>query len=199
MSVKIDREYTFIDKSDWGDGPWQAEPDKQQWIDEATDLDCLLVRNPWSGHLCGYVGVPEGHPLFGLHYTDADDHAEPDEDGFREFKVHGGLTFAGLCQEGGEEAGICHVPAPGRPDRIHWFGFDAMHAWDIGPATEALLWRLAASAALDPSGSWLSTRWRNSAVSLSSRSGECTALFRMTDCAYLRSASSSSGVRSLPV
>jgi len=77
--------------------------------------------------------------LFGLHYTDADDHAEPDEDGYREFRVHGGLTFAGLCQEGGEEAGICHVPAPGRPDRIHWFGFDAMHAWDIGPATEALL------------------------------------------------------------
>jgi len=139
MSVKIDREYRYIDKSEWGDGPWQSEPDKAQWVDAATDLDCLLVRNPWSGHLCGYVGVPEGHPLFGLKYTDADDRAAPDEDGYREFKVHGGLTFSDLCQEGGEETGICHAPAHGRPDRVWWFGFDAMHAWDLGPATEALL------------------------------------------------------------
>jgi hypothetical protein len=137
--ITNDREYRYIDKSDWGDGPWQAEPDKRQWIDEATGLDCLLVRNHWSGHLCGYVGVPEGHPLFGLDYDTANDHAEPDEDGYRAFLVHGGLTFAGPCQEGGEESGICHIPAPGRPDRIHWFGFDAIHAWDLGPATEALL------------------------------------------------------------
>jgi hypothetical protein len=131
MPIKIDHEYTFIDKTDWGDGPWQTEPDKLQWIDEATGLDCLLVRTPMSGHLCGYVGVPEDHPLFGEGYSDVD----------LDIDVHGDLTFAGLCREGAEETGICHVPQPGRPDRIWWFGFDAAHAWDVRPEAAALLAR----------------------------------------------------------
>lgn len=56
-----------IDKSQWGDGPWQSEPDKIQWQDEATGLPCLIVRGP-VGALCGYVGVPKTHPAYGLHY-----------------------------------------------------------------------------------------------------------------------------------
>jgi hypothetical protein len=141
-NITIDREYRYLDKSAWGDGPWQSEPDKQQFIDEATGLDCLLVRNPWSGHWCGYVGVPEGHPLFGLHYDAADDHAAPDDEGYRQFRVHGGLTFADICQEGGEETSICHVPAPGRPDRVFWFGFDAAHAGDLRPGDAPLFAKL---------------------------------------------------------
>lgn len=53
--------YDVYDKSGWGDGPWQKEPDKAQWLDEATRLPCLAVRNNVSGTLCGYVGVPPGH------------------------------------------------------------------------------------------------------------------------------------------
>ena len=62
-------EYRFTDKSGWEQGAWQDEPDKVQWIDEETGLDCLIVRNP-GGALCGYVGVAEGHSLFEVSYSE---------------------------------------------------------------------------------------------------------------------------------
>lgn len=109
-----------IDRSIWGNGLWNGEPDKAQWIDEATGLDCLIVRVPHSGHLCGYVGVPPGHRFHGKEYDDV-----PAD-------VHGGLTFADACQEG-EEFGICHVPEAGRPDHVWWLGFDCAHCHDVTP------------------------------------------------------------------
>lgn len=66
------RSYTTVDKSAWGDGPWQSEPDKMQWRDETTGLVCLIVRGP-LGALCGYVGVPEKHPAYGLSYDGTPD------------------------------------------------------------------------------------------------------------------------------
>ena len=45
-------EYRTIDKSQWGEGPWQDEPDKIQWQDEETGLPCLIVRGH-MGFLCG--------------------------------------------------------------------------------------------------------------------------------------------------
>lgn len=77
-------EYRTIDKSGWGNGAWVAEPDKKQWKDPTTGLPCLIVRNP-VGALCGYVGVPNGHPAYGKDYDDV------------EVDVHGGLTFAHRC------------------------------------------------------------------------------------------------------
>lgn len=65
-------EYRTDDKAGWGDGPWQSEPDKRQWQDDATGLPCLIVRGP-VGALCGYVGVPEGHPAYGLSYDGTPD------------------------------------------------------------------------------------------------------------------------------
>lgn len=132
------REESFIDKSGWGGGPWHGEPDKIQWTDEATGLPCLIVRNG-GGALCGYVGVAEGHPFFGVEYNGCAgkscgesycDHA-PDH----AVEVHGGLTFSGFCQEG--EHGICHVPAPGEPERVWWLGFDCGHFFDASPAYDA--------------------------------------------------------------
>lgn len=55
-------EYRTADKSQWGEGPWTAEPDKRQWRDEATGLPCLIVRGP-HGAFCGYVGVAGGASL----------------------------------------------------------------------------------------------------------------------------------------
>lgn len=123
----MEREYRTIDKSEWGDGPWQAEPDKVQWKDTATGLPCLAVRHRSSGHWCGYVGVAEGHPSFGRDYDDV-----PAD-------VHGGLTFASHCQEGpeAEAEGVCHIPDPGQPDRVWWLGFDCAHGGDLTPAHEA--------------------------------------------------------------
>lgn len=28
------------------------------------------------------------------------------------------------------EGRVCHVPDPGEPDDVWWFGFDCAHAWD---------------------------------------------------------------------
>ena len=64
--------FNVVDKADWGDGPWQGEPDKRQWQDKETGLPCLMVRGP-SGSWCGYVGVGTTHPAHGLHYD-----GEPD-------------------------------------------------------------------------------------------------------------------------
>lgn len=75
-----------IDKTDWTRGPWDKEPDKIQWQDDATGLPCLIVRGP-SGALCGYVGVATDHPWHGGSYDSCD------------VDVHGGLTFAHGCAE----------------------------------------------------------------------------------------------------
>lgn len=56
-----------LPKSEWGEGPWQHEPDKMEWRDKETGLPCLIVRGP-VGALCGYVGVPQTHPAYGLSY-----------------------------------------------------------------------------------------------------------------------------------
>lgn len=122
-------EYSTVDKSGWGPGAWQDEPDKVQWPDEATGLPCLAVRNRDSGNWCGYVGVPPGHALHGKDYNDVD------------AGVHGGLTFADACHPGDTEAhGICHVPGDGEPEHVWWFGFDCAHAYDLSPGREAY-WR----------------------------------------------------------
>lgn len=115
-------EYHTKDKSDWGDGPWQNEPDKRQWRDEATGLPCLIVRN-W-GAWCGYVGVSRGHPLYGASYDD--DRAE-------DIDVHGGLTFAGPCRPGNETHAICHKVEPGEDDDVWWLGFDCNQCGDFDP------------------------------------------------------------------
>jgi hypothetical protein len=60
--------WNFIDKSSWGDGEWQNEPDKVQWADPVTGMTCLVRRTPHHGALCGYVGVPRSHPLHGKDY-----------------------------------------------------------------------------------------------------------------------------------
>lgn len=119
-------EYSFIDKSAWGPGPWQDEPDKVQWSDPLTGLPCLAVRPKVHGSWCAYVGVAEGHPLFGKE----DSEEMP-------LSVHGGITFTDFCVEDDKEHGICHVPDPGEPDRVWWLGFDHGHADDYMPALAA--------------------------------------------------------------
>ena len=64
---------TYIDKTEFKGNLykdiWLNEPDKANWIDEATGLDCMIHRGQ-SGALCGYVGVPESHPSFEKDYHD---------------------------------------------------------------------------------------------------------------------------------
>lgn len=125
-------------------GPWMNEPDKRHWVDAATGLDCLMVRNR-MGAWCGYVAVTEGHPFFGVGYSECVEGCGNDEwcyehspDG--RVEVHGGLTYASFCRESseGEGHGICHVPFEGRPERVWWLGFDCNHAGDLAPYSAAL-------------------------------------------------------------
>jgi hypothetical protein len=111
-----------IDKSVWGDGPWQSEPDRLGW--EHAGLPCLMVRHDRSGHWCGYVAVPPDHPLHGNGYE------APDVD------IHGGLTYANACQ-----GDVCHVAKPGEPDDVWWFGFDCAHAGDFNPMSNMRMLR----------------------------------------------------------
>lgn len=102
-------------RSEWPAGPWDAEPDLIEWRDEDTGYPCLVVRGP-MGALCGYVGVPPDHPWHGQDY------------GIPDVEAPGGLTYADACA-----GNICHVPLPGEPDGVWWFGFDCAHSWDIVP------------------------------------------------------------------
>jgi hypothetical protein len=117
---------TYIDRSRWASGPWDNEPDRVEWRDEATGLPCLLRRgNPHIGAWCGYVAMPPGHPWHGAEYDDID------------VRVHGGLTFSGPCDEGDGTDRICHVPLPGESDNVWWLGFDCGHGMDLKPGMAA--------------------------------------------------------------
>lgn len=107
-----------VDRAGWPSGPWDSEPDR---IDFGhAGLPCLMLRNS-GGYWCGYVAVEEGHPLFKADYEDAD------------LDVHGGITFSGECRPP-----ICHVPQPGKPDNVFWFGFDCAHLGDDHPREMAI-------------------------------------------------------------
>ncbi len=71
----------IIRKENWPPGPWHNEPDKDEWVDEATGLKCQIIRNE-LGALCGYVGVPDTNQHFGKHYDEVD------------VDTHGGLTYS---------------------------------------------------------------------------------------------------------
>lgn len=126
------------DKSTWGKGDWEFEPDKEQFTDDATGFPCLIVRNN-GGALCGYVGVPQSHPFFGREYSDCYMNPEHNSDSPYEEKdyisVHGGLTFSGLCRPGNddESKGICHIVGEGEDDKVWWLGFDCAHWNDYSP------------------------------------------------------------------
>lgn len=91
---------------------WKTEPNEQTWTNRKTGLRCHIMRHSSLGHLCGYVGVPRDHPLFGRTYWDL---YEVNAD----IRVHGGITFASSIGKLGED--------------IWWFGFDCGHADDIMP------------------------------------------------------------------
>lgn len=120
-----------VDRSKWKwSGVPDDEPDKAQWIDQATGLDCLINRGP-SGALCGYVGVPEGHRLYGVDYDNVRVN-NPENDGYPD--VHWGLTYADRCQPSEDPSrGICHTGEVANKN-VWWLGFDCAHSGDICPS-----------------------------------------------------------------
>ncbi|WP_322966021.1 hypothetical protein [Sphingomonas fuzhouensis] len=130
-----------------GPGPWAQEADKVAWTDHLTGLGCIIRRSPVGRHLCGYVSVPPGHPLFGRRIGTLGDHL---------IGVHNGLVYAAACQAWEpEEVSVCH-PSEHRVQRIvpgsfrqnvhmneaaasgddaWWFGFSCDQVDDITPTT----------------------------------------------------------------
>lgn len=139
----------LVNRTGWPPGRWDAEPDKVQWTDRDTDLPCLAVRND-LGAWCGYVAVEPGHPFHGV-----DAESVPAE-------AHGGLNYADFCQ-----GDVCHVPDPGKPEHVWWFGFDCGHVGDFVPG---MAW--AADPALLPR--WLTVVYRD----LDYVAAECVSLAR---------------------
>ena len=100
------------DKSNWPDGPWKDEPDELRWIDEETGYECYISRrNTLGGSLCGFVVLPEGHPLY-----DKDLRFFNSSDYYYDIDVHGGIMFHGKCA-----------------DNKVYVGFDCAHFMDRTP------------------------------------------------------------------
>jgi hypothetical protein len=113
-----------VDKTGWGPGPWQTEPDRVDFV--FAGLACFALRHPHMGFWCGYVGVPREHPLYGRRWDN------PGGLGVV-LEAHQGINYSAPCD--GEA--ICHVPAPGMPDDVWWLGFDCGHTWDLAPGMRA--------------------------------------------------------------
>ncbi len=111
---------TAIPKAEWGPGPWQDEPDTKDWTH--LGYRCLIIRNTLvSGSLCGYVGVPPGHPWHGYNGDN--------------IETHCGITFNGRFANPAAEVGMSEEDAAGL-----WFlGFDCAHHGDLSPGLEASL------------------------------------------------------------
>jgi hypothetical protein len=114
-----------VDKSTWGPGEWQDEPDRVDFV--RAGFACLALRHPNHGHWCGYVGVPREHPLYGLDWQ---------KSAYGDLNFHRGINYSAPCEEGGL---ICHVPAPGQPDDVWWIGGDFLHLFDFAPGMDARL------------------------------------------------------------
>jgi hypothetical protein len=139
-----------VDRTGWPKGPWDNEPDRLDWKTKAG-FPAIALRHS-SGHWCGYVGVPNGHPAYGN-----GDEAIVD--------VHGGVTYASKC------AGrVCHVPVPGEPADVFWLGFYFAHSGDAAPSK----WNL------NEGWSWWSNDGRTLywGPKTTSRGGEVRGLYR---------------------
>lgn len=95
-----------------------TEPDYFRWIDGQSSYACAIRRHPQLQHLCGYLGLPAGHPWHGKDY----DHCQMIDGEWAE--VHGGLTYA-----------ADHEPGE-KPDGLWWIGFDCAHAGDWSPGLD---------------------------------------------------------------
>ena len=93
---------------------WETEGDFEEWTHGRAR--CVIRRNHIIGNLCGYIGVPDGHPLYGVRTGE-------DEFPHSVNPPHGGWTYSSHEQD----------PVTYYPDSLWWFGFDCAHAYDYLP------------------------------------------------------------------
>lgn len=111
VDVKIDQE-------------WMSEPDRVDCV--YMGYQCIISRDNITGSLCGYVGIVEGHPYFGVDYDDL------------HIDVHGGLTFSefgGSIFENNDQWMKLYYKDEFNADgkKLWWVGFDCCHYNDVLP------------------------------------------------------------------
>jgi len=125
--------------------------EKDYYFFEYRGLPCVINRVIWSGHLCGYVGIPKNHALYGKKYSEYiavnnlddvkfngnyigllinsfdKDRAENEASIDMLFDVHGGITYS--------ENSAPNTDKEQYPD-TWWFGFDCAHSGDLCPKND---------------------------------------------------------------
>jgi len=107
----------MTDKTNWGPGPWQNEPDELAFT--YNGHRCLILRNHSVGNLCGYVCIEPGEYGYGKSYSALD------------VSVHGGLTFGGY-----PKGWIDFPPLPESAGEPWVVGFDCAHLHDLCPGMD---------------------------------------------------------------
>jgi hypothetical protein len=129
--------YGQIDRSLWGKGPWDGEPDREQWSDSMTGYPCLAIRCD-IGVWAGYVGVYPEHPAFGERADDVPgnicDFSYTDEIRFIEPPP---IDAHAVVDVDDPKESILSVVR--MPEYLWWFGFDFAHGGDLIPSMHAIL------------------------------------------------------------
>lgn len=115
-------------RSRWGAGPWQDEPDRIEWRSPTLPGLALMAARGRAGAWCGYVGVPEGHPLFRVSASVAD----------RLLMAHESLNFSESSQVDADHTGDFLLPRA-EPWLVWWLGFDCAHLFQFAPAAEWMM------------------------------------------------------------
>jgi hypothetical protein len=113
-----------------------------QWEYQKKDGSTYLLRMARNdfGCWCGYVGLPKGHPCFGMWYDDI-------HEKYPDLQVHGGLTYSeglfswALVEKKGEERRqeLDRMIKERGNQTDYWeFGFDCNHFNDIAPLMPSL-------------------------------------------------------------
>lgn len=83
------------------------ESNFEEYVHKSSGYICRILRPYTDSHLCGYVAVRKGHPMFGKNYDDIP------------VRVHWGLTYSSHMNEDDKNT--------------WWLGFDCAHAGDLYP------------------------------------------------------------------
>ncbi len=128
--------------------PWDQEPNLVKF--EAEGLPCEMLRHE-AGHWCGYVGVGQDHPWFGLSCNSM---IKPSKEMLerRQLSDISLLDFALylVSRKDPEEelpislalhvhGGIGYAEGDDANNDLWWFGFDCGHAGDLVPAVQDIL------------------------------------------------------------
>jgi hypothetical protein len=101
--------------------PWETEPDYEYF--EFAGVSCLVARMPDSGHVNGYIAIPNTHPWFGRELQ-----------AFRELnlEIHLSITYAMLFEDKGQQiyvvgfdtfGGYSPLSTVGDPERYYTFAW----------------------------------------------------------------------------